>query len=98
MSLAPTLTPTLTLILALPRTLTRTRTLTLALTLDPDPNPKPNPTPNPNPTQVYSIGQKLQSLLSQRPELKLLAQRAFVNYVRSVQLQADKRVFDPKAS
>jgi hypothetical protein len=52
---------------------------------------------SPNASKVYPISQKLQALLSQRTELKQLAQRAFVNYVRSVQLQANKEIFDAKA-
>ena len=51
----------------------------------------------PNRSKVYDVSQKMQSLLTQRPELKHMAQRALVTYVRSVALQANKTIFDAKA-
>lgn len=40
-----------------------------------------------------SITDQLQSLCFQRPDLKYLAQKAFMSYTRSVHLQKDKEVF-----
>ncbi len=47
-----------------------------------------------NAKAVFQTRPKLQAMLSERAELKYTAQRAFVSYVRSVHLQADKEVFD----
>ncbi|KDD72320.1 hypothetical protein H632_c3520p0, partial [Helicosporidium sp. ATCC 50920] len=48
----------------------------------------------PNPERRQSVGPALAALLSKDAELKALAQRACVSYVRSVFLQPDKEVFD----
>ena len=50
-----------------------------------------------NASKVFAMRDKLQALLSSRAELKYTAQRAFVSYVRSVHLQANKEVFDASA-
>jgi len=50
-----------------------------------------------NPKKLANIETKLQALLSERPELRQLAQKALVSYTRSVMLQADKDVFDVHA-
>jgi ATP-dependent RNA helicase DDX10/DBP4 len=47
-----------------------------------------------NPTKIQSISQGLAGVLSQDPELKHTAQRAFVSYLRSINLQPNKEVFD----
>ena len=47
-----------------------------------------------NAKAVFQTRPKLQALLSERPEIKYTAQRAFISYVRSVHLQADKEIFD----
>lgn len=44
-------------------------------------------------SKTQSIEQRLQSLAFQDPEIKYLAQRAFVSYLRSVYLHKDKEVF-----
>lgn len=51
----------------------------------------------PNASRVFPLRAKLQALLSQRAELKHTAQRAFVSYVRSIHLQANKEVFDARS-
>lgn len=43
-----------------------------------------------------SIRNQLQSIAFKQPDIKYLAQKAFVTYVRSVYLQKDKEVFDMK--
>ena len=48
----------------------------------------------PNAKAIHSLKPKLQALLSERPELKYTAQRAFVSYIRSVHLQGNKSIFD----
>lgn len=48
----------------------------------------------PRESKTQSIQNQLQSFLFQSPELKYLAQKTFVSYVRSVYLQKDKEVFD----
>lgn len=47
-----------------------------------------------NPTKIQSTASNLAGILSQDPELKYTAQRAFVSYLRSVNLQPNKEVFD----
>ncbi|EIM87449.1 DEAD-domain-containing protein [Stereum hirsutum FP-91666 SS1] len=44
-------------------------------------------------SKTQSIENMLQNLAFQEPEIKYLAQRAFVSYLRSVHLQKDKEVF-----
>ncbi|MCO5565274.1 hypothetical protein L7F22_018947 [Adiantum nelumboides] len=44
--------------------------------------------------KVQSINEKLQGFLFKDTELKYLAQKAFVSYVRSIYLQSDKATFD----
>ncbi|KAF3767002.1 DEAD-domain-containing protein [Cryphonectria parasitica EP155] len=43
-----------------------------------------------------SIRNQLQSMAFKQPDIKYLAQKAFVTYVRSIYLQKDKEVFDMK--
>jgi len=45
-------------------------------------------------SKTFSIGDQLQRLAFQDPDLKYLAQRALVSYVRSVHLQHDKSIFN----
>lgn len=47
--------------------------------------------------QTFTIRSKLQSLLTEDTELKYLAQKAFITYMRSVWLQKNKEVFDVHA-
>ena len=47
-----------------------------------------------NPARQEDITEKLQALNSEFPEMKYLAQRAFVAYMRSYHLQGNKAVFD----
>ena len=47
---------------------------------------------NPNKASV-SIQKQFQSLAFRFPEIKFLAQRAFISYVRSIHLQKDKKTF-----
>lgn len=49
---------------------------------------------NVNNTKKSSIQPELQAQLFQDPELKYLAQKAFISYMRSVYIQRDKQVFD----
>lgn len=44
-------------------------------------------------SKMRSITNNLQSLLFQDPELKYLAQKAFISYVKSIYVQKDKEVF-----
>ncbi|KAI8335247.1 P-loop containing nucleoside triphosphate hydrolase protein [Choanephora cucurbitarum] len=48
-------------------------------------------------SKQQSIQKQLQSFCFQNPEIKYLAQRAFVAYMRSVYLQRNKKVFDVTA-
>lgn len=48
----------------------------------------------PRASKTQSIKNQLQSFLFQSTELKYLAQKAFVSYVRSIHLQKDKETFD----
>lgn len=50
-----------------------------------------------NPSKQVRLGDRFQSMIAENPELKLLAQKAFVSYVRSVCLQPNKEVFQPTA-
>ena len=45
------------------------------------------------PSKKKSIKPQLQSLLFKDPELKYLAQKAFISYVKSIYIQKDKEVF-----
>ena len=47
-----------------------------------------------NPQKTVSIQKKLEQLCAQDSEIKHWAQRSFICYLRSVHLQANKRVFD----
>lgn len=47
-----------------------------------------------NPAKLVSIQRKLEAMLARDVELKQMAQRAFVTYVKSVFLMKDKEVFD----
>ncbi|GAA5843528.1 hypothetical protein JCM5353_005445 [Sporobolomyces roseus] len=47
-----------------------------------------------NDKKRQTVRSQLQSAAFQYPEIKFLAQRAFISYVRSVYLQKDKEVFD----
>ncbi|RCI06872.1 ATP-dependent RNA helicase dbp4, partial [Rhizopus stolonifer] len=46
------------------------------------------------PSEQQTIQKQLQSFCFQDPEIKYLAQRAFVAYMRSIYLQKNKKVFD----
>ncbi|KAK0569747.1 ATP-dependent RNA helicase dbp4 [Tilletia horrida] len=48
----------------------------------------------PKESKLQSIDNQLQSFCFQETELKYLAQKAFVSYVRSIHLQKNKRAFD----
>lgn len=48
---------------------------------------------NIKPSKKKSIKPQLQSLLFKDPELKYLAQKAFISYVKSIYIQKDKEVF-----
>ncbi|GMM39043.1 RNA-dependent ATPase [Saccharomycopsis crataegensis] len=45
-------------------------------------------------SKIKSIQSQLQALCFSNPELKYLAQKAFISYFRSIHLQSDKEVFD----
>jgi ATP-dependent RNA helicase DDX10/DBP4 len=47
-----------------------------------------------NPSKTQSIIPNLQSMCAQWPEMKYLAEKAFICYLRSVWLQRNKEVFD----
>lgn len=47
-----------------------------------------------NPNKQLTISNSLNSYVAQDPELKHLAQRAFVSYVRSIHFASDKSIFD----
>lgn len=47
-----------------------------------------------NPSKTTSIVQNLKALCSQEPELKYLAQKSLISYVRSIYLQSNKEIFD----
>jgi ATP-dependent RNA helicase DDX10/DBP4 len=47
-----------------------------------------------NPHSTISVQKQLAAFCSQDPELKYLAQKALISYIRSVHLQADKKTFD----
>ncbi|EPQ31146.1 uncharacterized protein PFL1_01335 [Pseudozyma flocculosa PF-1] len=51
----------------------------------------------PKESKTQSIRDQLQSFAFQDPQIKHLAQKAFVSYVRSVHLQKDKAIFDVTA-
>lgn len=48
----------------------------------------------PNPKKMLTIKASLESILSENNELKYLAQRAFISYVKSVNQMSQKDVFD----
>eukprot|EP00939_MAST-03C_sp_MAST-3C-sp1_P004720 g4720.t1 len=50
-----------------------------------------------NPKKQLRVTEKVRALVAEDPELKTLAQKAFVSYVRSVHLQPNKDVFDSSA-
>jgi ATP-dependent RNA helicase DDX10/DBP4 len=50
----------------------------------------------PNPHKSMTIKSSLQSLVSEDMNLKHLAQKSFITYIRSVYLNKDKDVFDVK--
>ncbi|GAA5948840.1 hypothetical protein JCM3765_003921 [Sporobolomyces pararoseus] len=50
-----------------------------------------------NEKKRQTVRSQLQSAAFQYPEIKFLAQRAFISYVRSVYLQKDKQTFDVSA-
>ncbi len=47
-----------------------------------------------NPSKLFSIQRKLEAMLARDVELKQMAQRAFVTYIKSVFLMKDKSIFD----
>ena len=47
-----------------------------------------------NPSKLFSIQRKLEAMLARDLELKQMAQRAFVTYIKSVFLMKDKSIFD----
>jgi hypothetical protein len=47
-----------------------------------------------NPKKTITIKNQLAGLCSQSPEMKYLAQKAFVCYLRSIFLQSNKDIFD----
>ncbi|KAL2913185.1 ATP-dependent RNA helicase dbp4 [Polyrhizophydium stewartii] len=47
-----------------------------------------------NPAKTVSIRKQLSGLCSQSPDIKYLGQKAFICYLRSVYLQANKKIFD----
>ncbi|GJP75820.1 hypothetical protein CLOP_g6220 [Closterium sp. NIES-67] len=47
-----------------------------------------------NPAKMQPISQGLAALLSKDPEIKYLAQRSLVTYLRSIHVQSNKEVFD----
>ena len=51
-----------------------------------------------NPSKTMSITNSLASLLSEDPELKEMAQKAFTSYYRSIYLQSNKNIFDVKVT
>ncbi|KAJ3178195.1 ATP-dependent RNA helicase dbp4 [Geranomyces variabilis] len=50
-----------------------------------------------NPSKTTSVVQQLQAYCSQDPEMKYLAQKTFISYMRSVHLQKNKEIFDVHA-
>jgi len=48
----------------------------------------------PNPNKSMTIKSSLQSIVTENVELKHLAQKAFISYIRSVHLNTDKEIFD----
>ncbi|KAJ3297434.1 ATP-dependent RNA helicase dbp4 [Borealophlyctis nickersoniae] len=50
-----------------------------------------------NPSKTTSIRGQLQGFCFQSPEIKYLGQKAFISYMRSVYLQANKAIFDVHA-
>ncbi|KAJ3052389.1 ATP-dependent RNA helicase dbp4 [Rhizophlyctis rosea] len=50
-----------------------------------------------NPGRMSSVQRQLQAYCSQSPELKYLAQKTFISYMRSVHLQSNKEIFDVNA-
>jgi ATP-dependent RNA helicase DDX10/DBP4 len=47
-----------------------------------------------NASKLQSVSAPLAALLSKDPDLKYMAQRAFVTYLRSIHLRPDKEIFD----
>ncbi|KAJ3346085.1 ATP-dependent RNA helicase dbp4 [Kappamyces sp. JEL0680] len=50
-----------------------------------------------NPSKTQSIKNQLASLCSESPDMKYLAQKAFITYLRSIYLQSNKAIFDVHA-
>ncbi|KAI8997958.1 P-loop containing nucleoside triphosphate hydrolase protein [Gaertneriomyces semiglobifer] len=50
-----------------------------------------------NPSKTTSVQKQLQAYCSQSPEIKYLAQKSFISYLRSVHLQSNKEIFDVHA-
>lgn len=48
----------------------------------------------PKESKLHDISKQLQGFLFQDPQLKYLGQKAFISYVRSINLQRDKVIFD----
>lgn len=47
-----------------------------------------------NPKKIKSVRQQMVMFCSKSPEIKYLAQKAFISYMRSIYLQSNKEVFD----
>ncbi|TPX64256.1 hypothetical protein SpCBS45565_g06007 [Spizellomyces sp. 'palustris'] len=50
-----------------------------------------------NPSKTTSVAKQLQAYCSQSPEIKYLAQKTFISYMRSVHLQGNKEIFNVQA-
>lgn len=50
-----------------------------------------------NPSKTTSVIKQLQTYCTQSPEMKYLAQKSFISYMRSVHLQRNKEIFDVHA-
>ncbi|KAJ3305986.1 ATP-dependent RNA helicase dbp4 [Blyttiomyces sp. JEL0837] len=50
-----------------------------------------------NPKKIRSVQQQMVMFCSRDPEIKYLAQKAFISYMRSVYLQSEKSIFDVHA-
>ena len=51
----------------------------------------------PNPSKTYNITGSLQGIVAENKDIKHLAERAFVSYVRSIFLMPNKEIFDVKS-
>ncbi|KAJ7558896.1 hypothetical protein O6H91_04G061000 [Diphasiastrum complanatum] len=54
----------------------------------------PISTIKPNMSKIQRVSEALAGLLSKDPDLKYMAQRSFVTYLRSIHVRSDKSVFD----